>query len=166
MILREITSRSELEQAWALRHDVFVIEQGVPLEVEVDEADTAATTGHVLGIEEDSGEVLGTGRLLHDEPGVVHLGRLAVVPAHRGRGLGHMLLQGLEELALARFAQDGAVRIILNAQQHATNFYARAGYELTCRPPFREAGIWHREMVRLRRADDTPPHVHSHPDSP
>jgi predicted GNAT family N-acyltransferase len=67
---------------------------------------------------------VGTGRLLQAAGGVARIGRLAVLPAWRGRGLGSRMLRLLEEAALAR----GAQRVVVHAQVPARAFYARRGY--------------------------------------
>ena len=113
-----VTSRAQLEDAWRVRFEVFVAEQGVPQDIEVDEHDTEPTTSHVLALDVD-GSVLGTGRLLRDGPGEVHIGRLAVRRAARGRGIGAMLVTELSAIALAEHAvgQPPAVRVALSAQE-------------------------------------------------
>ncbi|MDD9207185.1 GNAT family N-acetyltransferase [Georgenia sp. 10Sc9-8] len=157
--VRRVTTRAELESCWAVRLEVFVAEQGVPVEEEVDDLDTAPTTSHVLATRAD-GHAVGTGRLLSDpaHPGEVHLGRLAVRADARGRGLGARLVVALEGLALADHglgshagAATGAntlsVTVVLAAQEHAIGFYERLGYELVPGERFLDAGIWHRDMA-------------------
>ena len=67
---------------------------------------------------------VGAGRLLGAAGGVARIGRLAVLPAWRGRGLGSRLLRLLEEAALAR----GARRAVVHAQVQVKDFYTRHGY--------------------------------------
>ncbi|WP_043500486.1 GNAT family N-acetyltransferase [Georgenia sp. SUBG003] len=104
-----VTGHGELELAWAVRTEVFVHEQHVPVEEEIDELDTAPSTTHVLALDETTGEALGTGRLLSDpaHAGEVHLGRLAVRAVARGRGIGARLVIAIEGLALAEHATAG-----------------------------------------------------------
>ncbi len=120
----------------ALRHAVFVVEQGVPEALEWDGAD--AECRHVLA-EDAEGRAIGCGRLLPDG----HIGRMAVLAPWRGRGVGTALLEAL--VALAR--ELGHARVALNAQTHAVPFYARCGF-VPCGPEFMEAGIPHRAMER------------------
>lgn len=148
-----VTTRAQLEQAWQVRLEVFVEEQRVPVEEEIDALDTATSTTHVLALD-TTGTVLGTGRLLGDpaHPGEAHLGRLAVRAAARGRGVGARLVVGIEALALAEHAVTGgadalAVTVELSAQEHALGFYRRLGYELLPRERYLDAGIWHRDMA-------------------
>jgi len=167
-----VSGPDELELAWDVRTEVFVHEQHVPVEEEIDELDTAATTAHVLALDEVTGEALGTGRLLPDlaHAGEVHLGRLAVRVAARGRGIGARLVIAIEGLALAEHAtaelgtaerpgsaaaqpstEDGGtalqVRVVLSAQESAIGFYRRLGYEIVSGERYLDAGIWHQDMV-------------------
>ncbi|MEE6274069.1 GNAT family N-acetyltransferase [Georgenia sp. MJ206] len=166
VVVERVTSRAELEEAWEVRFEVFVREQGVPLEEEVDDADTAPTTTHVLARSGDA--VVGTGRLLSDpdHAGEVHLGRLAVHAAARGSGVGARLVTALEAIALADHgvaagapdggadggARDLTVRVVLAAQESVMGFYARLGYTVVTGERFLDAGIWHQDMARLVRA--------------
>jgi len=147
-----VTTRSQLEEAWAVRFAVFVDEQRVPAELEVDDLDEAPTTSHVLALDGDA--VVGTGRLLLDAPGHVHLGRLAVLREHRGRGVGALLVRALEELALERHAAGapGAVEVVLSAQEAAMGFYRALGYAPVSGERYLDAGIWHQDMARTLTA--------------
>jgi predicted GNAT family N-acyltransferase len=123
----------------AVRHDVFVIEQNVPADLEWDGIDPECR--HVIAVDA-AGRAIGCGRLLPDG----HVGRMAVRPEWRGRGVGAALLQHLVALARDR----GFERVVLNAQTHAAGFYARHGFA-ACGPEFEEAGIPHRAMERVLR---------------
>jgi predicted GNAT family N-acyltransferase len=92
------------------------------------------------------GQVIATGRLLHAEDGVSHIGRMAVHRNLRSGGHGAAVMQVLEEAARAR----GDREVALNAQRSAERFYARLGY-LPHGAPFEEAGIPHIEMRRTLR---------------
>ena len=117
-----------------LRHTVFVLEQGVPKEIEWDGIDKDCS--HAIA-EDSSGNSIGCGRLLPDG----HIGRLSVLREWRGRGVGTALLGELILLATER----GHRRVIANAQEHARSFYERHGFT-TAGDPFTEAGIVHRVM--------------------
>lgn len=143
-----------------IRIEVFVGEQGVPLEEEIDLLDDAGSTIHVLASAAD-GSPLGTVRVLRDpdHPGQVHLGRLAVVRQVRGTGLGARLVAEVEGLALVgagvpELDDDGEptgateVTIILAAQEQAAGFYARCGYEVVSGETYLDAGIPHQDMAR------------------
>jgi len=123
-------------EARRIREQVFVLEQGVPLALEMDEQD--AHCDHALAYAEDGGAI-GTGRLLPDG----HIGRMAVMKAWRGKGVGALLLQTLVERA--RQKHHACVR--LNAQADAAGFYRRYGFEVAG-AEFTEAGIPHVPMRR------------------
>ena len=125
-----------------LRHRVFVLEQGVPPELERDAAD--ATAVHALS-RDDAGRVLATGRLLPDAagPGRAVIGRMATDPAARGRGHGAAVLAVLHDAAVAR----GQREVELHAQVAARRFYERAGYTAVG-AEYEEAGIVHVTMRR------------------
>ncbi|MBI4207818.1 MAG: GNAT family N-acetyltransferase [Betaproteobacteria bacterium] len=124
--------RAELH---AIRRAVFIEEQRVPEELEWDEVD--ARCGHVLAFSPEDAPI-GTGRLLPDGS----IGRMAVLKAWRGRGVGSAILGML--LSLARKEGFDAVR--LHAQTHAVGFYAKHGFAVTG-DEFMEAGIPHRTMM-------------------
>lgn len=128
------------DDARAVREDVFVREQAVPAELEMDDMD--ALSVHAVAYDAQ-GRALGTGRLLPDG----HIGRMAVHAHARGMGVGSALLQALVERAW----QLAYPRVALNAQVHALGFYARHGF-VAHGPAFMDAGIPHREMVLERGA--------------
>jgi predicted GNAT family N-acyltransferase len=124
----------------ALRTRVFVVEQGVPPEIEQDAAD--ATAVHVLS-RDDSGRVVATGRLLvHGR--TAGIGRMAADAAVRGRGHGAAVLAELHRQAILR----GVTEVELHAQVSARSFYERAGYAAVGEE-YEEAGIAHVTMRRL-----------------
>lgn len=120
-------------QASPIRFTVFVDEQKVPVELELDEFDPLSC--HALALAGD--EAIGTGRLLPDG----HIGRMAVLAGWRGRGVGALLLQALIDEAQRR----GMTRVVLNAQTHALGFYARFGF-VPEGEEYEEAGLPHRTM--------------------
>lgn len=122
------------ERARAIRYSVFVEEQGVPVALEWDDMD--APSWHALAFAAD-GTPVATGRLLPDG----HIGRMAVLKAARGTGVGAQVLDAL----MAKAADLGYTELILNAQTHAAPFYARVGFEQVGEE-FEEAGIPHVEM--------------------
>ena len=119
----------------AVREAVFVREQGVPEELEWDHADPACV--HVLA-RDPHGRPIGTARMKPDG----HIGRMAVLPAWRGRGVGGALLAEILGLARSR----GLARVFLHAQVQAAPFYARHGFAPTGLG-FDVAGIPHQRMV-------------------
>lgn len=123
------------ERARAIRYAVFVLEQRVPVELEWDEFD--AVSRHALAFDAD-GAALGTGRLLPDG----HVGRMAVLAAARGKGVGGALLTAL----LGEARRRGVARVVLNAQTRAVPFYARYGFAVEGEE-YMEAGIPHLTMA-------------------
>lgn len=117
-----------------LRFAVFVDEQKVPAEIEIDEWD--ARSVHAVALD-DEGRVLGTGRLLPDG----HIGRMAVARSARGSGVGSALLAALMDEARRR----GHREAVLSAQTHAVAFYRRHGYSVDG-AEYMDAGIPHVDM--------------------
>jgi len=115
---------------------VFIDEQGVPEALEWDDDDAGAT--HFLALE-DQDQAIGCARLLPDG----HIGRMAVLPAWRGRGVGQALLRAVLDTAV----QHGQRDVSLSAQTHAAGFYARHGF-VAEGPVYPEAGIPHIAMHR------------------
>jgi len=128
-------------EASRIRELVFVREQGVPPELEMDAEDAHCV--HALAYAED-GLAVATGRLLPDG----HIGRMAVLKAWRGQGVGALVLHALVE----RARQRGHARARLNAQITAAGFYRRYGFEASG-AEFMEAGIPHVAMQRDLSAD-------------
>ena len=126
--------------AAGLRTAVFVQEQGIPMEMASDEADSSAV--HAVAYNR-LGEGIATGRLVRQADGIAKIGRMAVHRVLRGGHLGQALLDALA--ATARDRGDRAV--MLHAQRSAEGFYRRLGFEARGEP-FEEAGIAHIEMVR------------------
>ena len=118
-----------------IRETVFIHEQQVPVELEGDGLD--ADCLHVLAADA-AGNPIGTARLLPDG----HIGRMAVLKAWRGRGVGSALLQ----LLLAEATKLKLERVVLNAQTYAAGFYAKFGFQAVGEE-FRDAGIPHVKMV-------------------
>lgn len=126
---------SAREEASRIRTEVFVREQRVPAEIEMDEHDAACL--HALAYVD--GKAVGTGRLLPDG----HIGRMAVLRENRTQGLGGAILERLVGEARRR----GMREVRLSAQTHALGFYARHGF-VAVGEVFEEAGIEHQEMRR------------------
>lgn len=129
----------DLPAVFALRHEVFVVDQDVPPELERDEMDDGCD--HVVALRD--GLVVGTGRLAGGT-----IGRMAVAEHCRGRGVGAAVLSRLEERGVER----ALPAVELHAQVHALGFYERAGY----RPygeVYLEAGIEHQSMRKELRGN-------------
>ena len=135
-----VATAADWPEVAALRTRVFVEEQGVPPEIEQDDAD--ATAVHVLS-RDDAGAVVATGRLLLRGDGAASIGRMAADPAVRGRGHGAAVLGELHRQAELR----GIGEVELHAQVSARRFYERAGYT-ALGAEYEEAGIAHITMRR------------------
>jgi len=138
MALSFTTRRASWVSDWqlirAVREAVFIHEQGIPARLEWDHEDPDAL--HVLATT-SGGAAIGTGRLLRS--GVI--GRMAVLLAYRGQGVGHALLVALLDAARGH----GHAQITLSAQTRVVGFYERSGF----RPVgdiYLEAGIPHQRM--------------------
>ena len=134
IIIRRASTPEETAGLRALRVEVFVREQGVPDEEEMDALDQTAL--HVVAW--DGQDVVGTGRLVLLSSGEGQIGRMAVRGALRRGGIGSDVLRYLEREAKAR----GVQRIILHAQTYVVPFYRRHGYQEQG-ATFQEAGIEH-----------------------
>lgn len=130
-------TETELEGAIAVRFRVFVAEQAVPAEEELDEADAEAL--HAIALAE--GRVVGTGRLVRRGPETMQIGRMAVDQPWRRRGVGSRILEYLEAQATAL----GYRHSYLHAQEYVKAFYAAHGYQ-EHGGVFLEANIRHVEM--------------------
>jgi predicted GNAT family N-acyltransferase len=119
----DITDRERLEAAFSVRFRVFVDEQRVPAEEEVDEHDRTDTDArHALV--RDGGVPVAAGRYYRVDGTTAQVGRMAVLAEYRGRRFGRQILDALVDDARAR----GFARVALNAQDHAIAFYAKAGF--------------------------------------
>jgi predicted GNAT family N-acyltransferase len=118
-----------------IRFAVFVEEQGVPIDIELDGQDVLSV--HALVFDED--KPVATGRLLPDG----HIGRMAVLKDWRRRGIGALMLQSLMQRAKER----GYTEVALSAQVQAVPFYRAHGFEAEGEE-YLEAGIKHLTMKR------------------
>ena len=137
IIVKIVETETELETAIDVRFRVFVAEQHVPPEEELDEEDASAT--HVIALHH--GSTVGTGRLLARDPAIAVIGRMAVDQSWRRQGVGGLILDFLEEEARAQ----GLRRSVLHAQEYVKNFYAAHGYQQHG-DTFLEVDISHVEM--------------------
>ena len=130
--------RDLLDACIALRIAVFVDEQDVPIEEEVDAHDHTDAL-HVAALDDDT--VVGTARIVPVD-GKAKIGRVAVARSHRGTGLGAALMRATMDRARTR----GVSSMVLDAQTQAIGFYERLGFTAEG-PEFDDAGIPHRRMV-------------------
>jgi hypothetical protein len=128
--------KSNIEDICAIRYEVFVDEQNVPEELEIDGLDGEAK--HVLAFVD--GVPIGTGRILDDG----HIGRVAVLKDYRGFGIGKLIMK-----ELIKWAQDITLKKVwLSSQWHAHSFYLDLGF-VCVGDIYKEAGIDHIKMYRV-----------------
>lgn len=139
-----ITTVIDLKQAFEIRMKVFVEEQGVPIELEMDEYDESPEACHHFLVTLDE-QPIAAGRWKEYEPGAAKMQRIAVLKAKRGLGVGKFLLLGMEQDA----KRLGYRSSVLDAQCSAEFFYQKLGYETESVEPFLDANIWH---VRMRKS--------------
>jgi predicted GNAT family N-acyltransferase len=136
--IRPVRSEQELQAAVALRHEVFCVEQGVPVREELDGRDRQGL--HLIAVLDD--EVLATCRIVM-VGSTAQFSRLAVRKSARRRRIATAML----EVADAETRAAGGRRIVLHAQTYAQALYASAGYRPHGRA-FWEAGIEHIAMEK------------------
>lgn len=138
MTVRIIENQQELEDAFSVRRTVFIDEQNVPAEEEIDQHEDAAT--HFVLYHE--GGPIGAGRF-REVDGVGKVERICVVKEARKTGAGKTIMKAVEN-----FARDNGIhKLKLNAQTHAIPFYADLGYRIVSEE-FLDAGIPHKTMVK------------------
>jgi len=135
--IKKLGTRREFERAFSIRVRVFVREQGVPREIELDSEDRRAI--HYLAFIGDM--AVGTTRVLIQR-GEAKIGRMAVLKSYRSRGIGRALLR--RAVSLAR--KNDVKAIFLHAQVPVIGFYKKMGFRCVGRT-FTEAGIPHRKMT-------------------
>lgn len=136
---RDLTS-PYYQDGLAIRQAVFVAEQKVPAEMEIDEFEDQALyfTGYL------DQQPVATLRVL-TEGDFYHVQHVATMKAYRHQGLGLELMQAAEASA----KKAGHKGLILNAQVTAVPFYERLGYQATDKERFLDAGILHQEMIKI-----------------
>ncbi|MBN1894600.1 GNAT family N-acetyltransferase [bacterium] len=137
--LRLVSYAAHEAEIRTVRHAVFVKEQGVPDSIERDGRDSSCI--HVLAFDPE-GRAVGTGRMTEDG----HVGRMAVLKAHRRKGVGRAMLDALVE----RAREKGMDSVCLNAQLYAVPFYTKAGFAQKS-AVFFEASMPHVSMEKMLR---------------
>lgn len=138
--VKRVKSNTEKEDALNIRESVFVKEQNVPIELEMDEFDEIAQ--HFVAYLD--GELAGTGRIYKDsnQKDSARLGRVAVLPHMRRKGVARAIIKELLEWAL----EEKICRVILHSQVTSIGLYKEFGFEVQGED-FEEAGISHTEMI-------------------
>lgn len=139
-ILQTTDLNSPIYQAsLKIRKEVFIQEQNVAPEIEVDDLENQCT--YYVGYVQNQPVV--TTRVHHEEPNTWHLQRVATQATARHQGYASQLLSAIE----AEARQQNVQTITLNAQDQAQNFYLQLGYEVVG-PQFLDAGIKHHQMIK------------------
>ncbi len=135
MNVKRVAYKNHAEEIVAIRTEVFIHEQKVPEELEMDGLDPDAM--HVLAYNADG--VIGTGRMLPDG----HIGRIAVKRRYRRQGTGRMITQKLLDIA----CDLNLPEVWLSSQYHVREFYQKLGF-VEQGDRYEEAGIDHVRMTR------------------
>ena len=141
-MIRVLKSEKEHSLGFKLRTEVFVNEQNVPKELELDEKDNSEHTIHVGYFKDD--KLIGVARLIDMDKEVIHIGRVAIDKNHRGEGIGHKLILGCEDIAKKVLNRD--FNIELSAQVYVETFYKKLGYNRINNNIYIDAGIEHIDM--------------------
>lgn len=142
-VIIAVNSEQQLEKCLDIRKEVFVEEQKVPIDLEIDEYDVISSDAtHVLV--ELEGTAAATGRITYYKDNSAKMQRIAVRKSFRSKGLGRILLLAMEE----RARELGLTKAVLDAQCQAEDFYAKLGYETISTEPFYDAGILHVRMEK------------------
>ena len=131
-----VDTAADFEHCRAIRMTVFVEEQAVPAELEMDDLDAVAT--HLLATVD--GRPAGTARIV-DKGASVKIGRVAVLKEHRGGGVGRLIM----EFAIDEARRRGYSEVVLSSQTYVIPFYERLGF-VAEGPEYDDAGIPHRTM--------------------
>lgn len=138
MTFKIVENQQELEDAFSIRRTVFIDEQNVPAEEELDQHEDEAT--HFVLYHE--GSPIGAGRFRFVN-GYGKVERICVLKEARKTGAGKKIMMGIEDYAL----DQDIHKLKLNSQTHAIPFYAGLGYEVVSEE-FLDAGIPHKTMIK------------------
>ncbi|WAH36001.1 GNAT family N-acetyltransferase [Alicyclobacillus dauci] len=138
-----VTKNADLDECIAIRREVFVDEQGVSEEEEIDEQDVVGV-GHHLYVRDDAGVPVATARYKRYDDETAKIQRVAVRKPYRAGGYGRVVMEAIEQMAKS----DGFRAAVLDAQCHAEGFYKKLGYTTISENPFLDAGILH---VRMKK---------------
>lgn len=138
MRIKVVESNEEKQHAYSVRTVVFVDEQNVPPELELDEFDEQAI--HLIGYENETPTAASRVRFVENYG---KLERICVLKDERGKAYGSQMIKAMENI----ISSEGFSKAKLNAQSHALEFYQRLGYK-TVSGEFIDAGIPHVTMIK------------------
>lgn len=144
-MIKILKNKEELNLGFALRIEVFVKEQKVPIELELDDKDHSDNTVHIGYFHEDN--LIGVARLIDMDKDVIHIGRVVIDKEYRGQGIGCELIIGCENIAQQILKRK--IIIELSAQIQAENFYKSLGYNRVNDKIYLDAGIEHVDMRKV-----------------
>lgn len=134
---------ARMREALRVRFAVFVDEQQVPPELEIDAYDAPEDAASAHALVRRDGEAVAAGRFYRRDASTAQIGRMAVLAPVRGEGVGTALLRALLDEARRRGYRSAR----LSAQTHAVAFYERHGFR-SFGEPYDDAGIPHVDMAR------------------
>jgi predicted GNAT family N-acyltransferase len=141
--IRAANTTRDMEECFRIRAEVFIVEQGVPADLERDEHDCKAL--HFVALAD--GQSVGTARVVLGDSGTsAKIGRVAVYRSNRGLGIGKLLIAAIEGYPDLKRVHTFS----LDARTHALQFYEGLGYEAYGKE-FMDAGMPHRRMKKRNR---------------
>ena len=144
-MIKILESKEELDLGFALRIEVFVKEQNVPIELELDDKDHSDNTVHIGYFHDD--RLIGVARLIDMDKDIIHIGRVVIDKDYRGKGIGRKLIVGCETTAKNILKRE--IIIELSAQIQAEKFYESLGYNRVNDKIYLDAGIEHVDMRKV-----------------
>ena len=144
-MIKILNNKEELDLGFALRIEVFVKEQNVPIELELDEKDYSENTVHIGYFDDD--KLIGIARLIDLDKDVIHIGRVVIDKEYRGKGIGRKLIIGCENITKQILKKE--IIIELSAQIQAEKFYESLGYNRINDKIYLDAGIEHVNMRKV-----------------
>lgn len=145
VIWTEDLSSATYKDALDIRYKVFVEEQNVPSDLEIDELESV--TLHVVLYEKET--PVATARIYNLDNGFYKVQRVAVFKEHRARGVGAALMHEVEEKVISL----NGTKLTLGSQNTAIPFYESLGYKIASEE-FMDAGIPHHTMVKDLHVSD------------
>ena len=144
-MIKILESKEELDLGFALRIKVFVKEQNVPIELELDDKDHSDNTVHIGYFHDD--RLIGVARLIDMDKDIIHIGRVVIDKDYRGKGIGRKLIVGCETTAKNILKRE--IIIELSAQIQAEKFYESLGYNRVNDKIYLDAVIEHVDMRKV-----------------
>jgi tRNA 2-thiocytidine biosynthesis protein TtcA len=140
--LKKVESAKNMDDCFYIRKEVFVKEQNVPIDDEIDGKDRQALQFLLL----KDNKPVGTMRVfINTDERTAHFGRVAILKEYRGLGLGEKMVSQVMKIISRRIAP---IEIQLEAQTHAVGFYEKLGFSKVDDKTFLDAGIEHCNMAR------------------